>query len=79
MIETETGVLGAILTIISSWFLTIFKKQSTDIKELDRRLRTVETELPKDYVSKEDFTHFDDRLFTKLDRMESKIEGKADK
>ena len=49
------------------------------IKELRKTLGELEVRLPDAYVKKDDFQHFSDAIFRKLDKIEDKIDAKADK
>ena len=49
------------------------------IKELRETLGELEVRLPDAYVKKKDFQHFSDAIFRKLDKIEDKIDAKADK
>ncbi len=49
------------------------------IKELRVTMNELEVRLPDAYVKKDDFQHFSDAIFRKLDKIEDKIDAKADK
>lgn len=49
------------------------------IKELRKTLGELEVRLPDAYVKKDDFQHFSDAIFRKLDKIEDKIDAKVDK
>lgn len=49
------------------------------MKELKSDLAKLREELPKTYVAKDDFKDFRDELMTVLTRIETKLDGKADK
>lgn len=55
--------------------LTYFLKGVMDtVKDQEKRLN----ELPEKYVVKDDFRIFEDRLFSRLDRIETKLDSKPD-
>lgn len=49
------------------------------IKEIRQTVGELEVRLPEAYVRKDDFQHFSDAIFRKLDKIEDKIDNKADK
>ena len=49
------------------------------IKELRETVGELEVRLPEAYVKKDDFQHFSDAIFRKLDKIEDKIDNKVDK
>ena len=48
-------------------------------REVSRNLVTLATELPKEYVRKEDLRPILDNIQSTLERIEMKVDGKADK
>ena len=68
-------ILGGALAALG-WFA----RQIWDaIKELRSDLARLREELPSRYVPKDEFHQFSTALFTKLDRIEDKIDTKKDK
>lgn len=62
--------MGTVLPILG-YFL---KGVMDQVKEQEKRLNS----LPEKYVAKDDFRVFEDRLFARLDRIETKLDGKPD-
>ena len=67
--------LGAVSTILG-WF---GREMWSAVQELKKDLSKLREEIPKEYVAKEDFKDFTEAIFKKLDRIEDKINEKADK
>jgi len=59
-------------------FETIKDLRDKDQKIYDK-VSGLAVTLPENYVSKRDFKDLNDRIFDKLDRIENKIDTKADK
>ena len=51
----------------------------TDFKELNARITSMAVSLPDKYVNKSDFREFVDGIFSRLDRLENKIDFIHDK
>lgn len=68
-------VLGCLLSILG-WIARTLWDAVTALKDDLAKLRE---ELAKDYVSKDDFKSVSDNIIRKLDRIEDKLDGKADK
>jgi hypothetical protein len=75
--------LAAFIALIIGWTLKLLKKDLDDkeqtLKDLEVRLQKVEVDLPKTYITKEDFHHFEDRLFPILHKLDAKLDNKVDK
>lgn len=73
------AILGIMVGIIlNRIFVAIDGLKKTD-EELSRDVKQLAVKLPTDYVHKQEFQHLTDALFKKLDRIEQKIDSKADK
>lgn len=70
-----SGVLGFLMRAV--W--TAVKDLQAADAELAEKLSRVEVVVAGEYVRKEDFDRKLDALFTKLDRIEEKLDRKADK
>ena len=55
------------------------KDLQTADKALTDKVHAIETLVAGQYVSKDEFSRLADAIFTKLDRIEDKLDGKADK
>jgi hypothetical protein len=49
------------------------------VQDLKRDLKDLEVKLPVEYVRKDDLSDMMDRIYQILDRIERKLDGKADK
>jgi hypothetical protein len=57
-----------------------FARQMWDgVKKLTEDLHAIEVDLPKHYVSKDDFNNTMKRIETMFERISEKLDGKADK
>ena len=82
-IQIIFNILISIIGVGCAFVLNrIFKRlddlQNTDI-ETNRKLTDLSVKLPTEYTHKDDFQHFVDAIFKKLDRIEYKIDQKVDK
>ena len=68
--------LIALLGVIGGWFLNILWK---DAKELSAKVQAIELLVAGQYVSKLEFERFTSAVFSKLDKIEEKLDRKADK
>lgn len=73
------GVAGA----LGGWWMKAMWDALKDLKEADSKLAAQVSDLKVlvagDYVRREMFDRLSDAIFAKLDRIESKLDGKADK
>lgn len=72
LFNVAVGIAGPVI----GWFT---KTLWDAVRELQRDLTALRVAIPSSYVAKDDFTKFQEALFKKLDRIEEKIDGKADK
>ena len=66
---------GSALAVLG-WFA---RELWSAVKGLQRDIAKLREELPKTYVAKDDFSEFRRELMAVLSRIETKIDGKADK
>jgi hypothetical protein len=69
------GLIGFLLNVV---WQSVKDLQKTD-KILADRLGEIEVLVAGSYITKTDFTNVTDAIFRKLDRIEDKLDGKADK
>ena len=73
------GVAGA----LGGWWLKVMWESLKDLqkadKELTEKVSSIEVLVAGDYVRRSDFDRTIERLFAKLDHIELKIDGKADR
>jgi len=70
------GVLGG---IVMKSILDSLKELRTQDKELTDKVQSLAVTLPESYVQKADFKEFMDVVMKKLDRIEDKMDAKADR
>ncbi len=75
--------LFSIVCCLSGWLLNnirdAVKELRTQDKALTDKVQRIEVMVAGNYVKREDIDKLSDAIFKKLDRIESKLEGKADK
>ena len=79
-------VLNALFTITGAllgWLLNSIRESIRDLQSQDSiisdKVQHIEVYLAGNYVKREDMKELSDTLFKKLDRIESKLDGKQDK
>jgi hypothetical protein len=70
---------GALIGFVLKSIWDAVKDLQTSDKELADKVSRIEVLVAGEYVKKEEFNSIMLRLFEKLDHIESKIDGKADK
>ena len=66
----------AALGVIGGWLL---RKLWDDVKELSAKVQAIEILVAGEYVKKSEIAQLTEGLFKKLDRIEDKLDNKADK
>ena len=69
------GLIGFLLNVV---WQSVKDLQKAD-KVLAERVGEIEVLVAGSYITKTDFTQVTDAIFRKLDRIEDKLDGKADK
>ena len=69
------GLIGFFLNIV---WMAVKDLQSAD-KDLSEKVASIEVLVAGDYVKKEDFTKMAEAIYSKLDRIEDKLDKKVDK
>ena len=76
------SAFGALM-LVMGWIMKIVFDAITELRTQDNHISNqisdLAVELPKNYVHKNDFKDLTESLFRKLDRIEDKIDSKADK
>lgn len=70
------NIAVGIIIAVGGW---VARQTFAAVQKLTTDLQKLEVDLPKNYVTKADFTSALQSIDRKLDRIESKIDGKADK
>jgi len=78
MMDWQNAAIG-LLSVGSGVFGWVLKTIVADQKELEKQLALFRAEVPRDYVSKTDDARRWHELFTVLQRIEEKLDHKADK
>lgn len=79
MINWIIGALGAVLGFLLNAVWQAVKDLQDADKDLADKVSRIEVLVAGDYVKKDEFNTRIDALFGKLDRIEDKIDNKADK
>jgi len=75
-VQDYFNFLGAILAAVFGW---LGKTIWNAVQELKDDLKNLERHIPESYVAKIDFQRHEDRVISYLERIEQKIDRKADK
>lgn len=79
MFNIAVGIAGA----LGGWWMKAMWEALKDLKNADQELATQVSDLKVlvagDYVRREMFDRLSDAIFAKLDRIENKLDHKADK
>lgn len=77
------NALFAVIGGLGGWVLNNLRRAIEALRAEDSALATkvqaIEVLVAGDYVRREEMDRFSERLFSKLDRIEQKVDGKADK
>ena len=81
--QTVFNFALSIIGVLGGWILKIIWDGVRDLQEADRNLidkvNTIEILIAGNYMSKSDFDKIAAAIFAKLDKIEDKIDKKADK
>lgn len=73
------GIFGALIGFLMNAIWQAVKDLQKADKELTEKVGTIEVLVAGEYVKKDQFEKYADAVFKKLDRIEEKLDGKADK
>lgn len=77
------NVLFALVGVLGGWWMKAMWEAITDLKnadiELGKQVGDLKVLVAGDYVRTEQFDKMINAIFAKLDRIEDKLDGKADK
>lgn len=75
VLASLSGLVGFLLNVV--W--TAVKDLQTADKDLAGKVSSIEILVAGDYVKKDEYTSMANAIFAKLDRIEDKLDKKADK
>lgn len=83
MDQSIFNIVIGIAGTLGGWWMKAMWEAVKDLKTADQELANQVSDLKVlvagDYVRREMFDHLSDAIFTKLDRIENKLDHKADK
>lgn len=81
--QTIINILFATVGALGGWVLNSLKssidEQRKDYMELTEKVQAIEVLVAGTYVKRDDMDKLASAIFTKLDRIENKLDNKADK
>lgn len=81
--QTALNVLFSLVGALGGWVLNSLRDSIKTLQKADSDLATkvqsIEVLVAGQYVKRDDMEKLSAAIFTKLDRIESKLDGKADK
>ena len=72
-------LFGLVLVILVNVLFNRINDLMRDNKQLTKEVSELKVELPEKYMSKTDFQYVIDALFAKLDKIDDKLDRKADR
>lgn len=77
------NIAGGIAGFLGGWWMKVLHESVKDLQEQDKKLAekvsSIEVLVAGNYVKRDDFDKSLEAIFRKLDRIEDKLDGKADK
>lgn len=81
--QTLFNIAGGIAGFLGGWWMKVLHDSVRDLQDADKRLAdkvaSIEVLVAGNYVKRDDFDKSVEAIFRKLDRIEDKLDGKADK
>ena len=81
--QTLFNIAGGIAGFLGGWWMKVLHDSVRDLQDADKRLvdkvSSIEVLVAGNYVKRDDFDKSVEAIFRKLDRIEDKLDGKADK
>ena len=81
--QTLFNIAGGLAGFLGGWWMKVLHESVRDLQEADKRLAdkvsSIEILVAGNYVKRDDFDKSVEAIFRKLDRIEDKLDGKADK
>ncbi|WP_316655427.1 hypothetical protein [Ralstonia condita] len=79
IIQIAGGSIIALLGFLLSRTYGRIDSAHTELGDVRKEMTDLALQLAKDYIRRDDFQAVTDAIFKKLDRIEDKLDGKADK
>ena len=77
------NIAVAVIGAFGGWWMKVMWESMKDLQAMDKELADkvsrIEVLVAGNYVKRDDFDRVIDRIFTKLDNIEMKIDGKVDR
>lgn len=77
------NIAGGLAAFLGGWWMKVLHESVRDLQDADKRLAdkvaSIEVLVAGNYVKRDDFDKSLEAIFRKLDRIEDKLDGKADK
>jgi len=81
--QTVLNIAFSLGGLLGGFIFKIFYDKLNQLQKTDEKISAditeIKVKLPSEYVHKNDFNHMVEVLFEKLDRIEAKLDNKADK
>jgi len=81
--QTVFNIVVSLCAFLGGWVLNSLQASLTHLQEADtelaRKIQSIEVLVAGNYVKRDDVERLMAAVFAKLDRIESKLDGKADK
>ena len=81
--QTLFNIAGGLAGFLGGWWMKVLHDSVRDLQDADKRLvdkvSSIEVLVAGNYVKRDDFDKSVEAIFRKLDRIEDKLDGKADK
>ena len=75
----DQTLINTIISIGAGAYALLLKSIWDSVKSLDQQVGKLEVSVAGEYLKREEWKHDMQRLFDKLDAIETKLDGKADK
>ena len=75
----DQSLINAVITLAAGAYAFIMKSLWDSVKSLDSQVGKLEVSVAGEYLKREEWKSDMQRLFDKLDAIEDKLDGKADK
>lgn len=81
--QTFINIVLGVICSLGGWFMNAMWQSLRDLKDTDKELsekvQAIEILVAGQYIKRDEFERFSHALFAKLDKIENKMDNKADK